>query len=196
MGDLPLKLAALNNLLSFRAMPKTHSDTQTAPLCGADLELWRIENGLTKSEAADAFGLQKAKWEQLVGSESAREVLGDLTVAMLLHLYRQHPDAAPMAAPPNVGEFYEFLGLEDSRRDRELFAVLIGRSHASAHRLLFQRGTPGRPVVRWIEAIKRMRLSSERTRELMLDVAHTVVEQQGLTGEATSPPKAPAEDAD
>jgi len=193
---VPTKSASLNYLLSLRAMPKTHSDSHLAPLCGADLELWRIENGLTKSEAADAFGLQKVKWEQLVASESAQKVLDDLTVAMLLHLYRQHPDAAPMAAPPNVGEFYEFLGLADSRRDRELFALLIGRSHASAHRLLFQNGTPGRPVGRWIEAIKRMRLPPKRTRQLMLEVAQAVVEQQGLTAEAVSTRGAPAEDAE
>lgn len=183
-------------MLSFRAMPKTISDSQHAPLCGADLELWRIENGLTKSEAADAFGLQKAKWELLVGSDGAQQALDDMTVAMLLHLYREHPDAAPMAAPPNVAEFYAFLQLDDSRRDRELFAALIGRSHASAHRLLFQNGTPGRPVVRWIEALKRMRLSSEQTRQLMMDVVAAVEQQQGVAGEATSARKASSEDAE
>lgn len=181
----------LNYLLSFGAMPKTQADSQISPLRGADLELWRMENGLTKSDAADAFGLQKTKWEEFVGSQ---EALTDLTVAMLLQLYRQHPDAAPISVPPNVGEFYDFLGLTDSRRDRELFAVLIGRSHASAHRLLLQNGTPGRPVVRWIEAIKRMRLTSKQSRQLMLEVARSVVEQQGVPAASDSPGDTPAED--
>jgi hypothetical protein len=161
-------------------MPKLKSDSVRAPLCGADLELWRIENGLTKSEAADAFGLQKAKWEQLVNTSRAQDQLADPTIAMLLHLYRQHPEAAPLTAPPNVGEFYEFLGLSDSRHDREDFAILIGRSPPSVHRLLFDNGTPGRPVVRWIEAIKRLRMSSMQSRLLMADVAANVGEQQGL----------------
>jgi len=173
-------------------MPKTQSDSQPAPLSGADLELWRIENGLTKVEAADAFGLQKSKWEQHVSSEK----LDDLTVAMLLRLYRQRPDAAPKAPPPNVGEFYEFLGLKDSRRDRELFAVLIGRSLPSAHRLLFQNGTPGRPVVRWIEALKRMHLSAAETRKMMFDVATAVFDQQGVSAVALASNGETAEDAE
>ncbi|MDD2061407.1 hypothetical protein NPS58_28735, partial [Pseudomonas putida] len=53
------------------------------PICGTDLERWRIENGLTKVAAADAFGLQKAKWEELTGPEKSAEQINDPVVAML-----------------------------------------------------------------------------------------------------------------
>ena len=175
-----MRAVSLKYLISSNAMPKSDSHTKPTPLCGADLEHWRLENGLTKSEAADAFGLQKAKWEHLVNAARSQDVLSDSTVAMLLRLYRLHPEAAPLTAPPNVSEFYRFLGLEDSRYDRETFALLIGRSHASVHRLLFENGTPGRPVVRWIEAIKRLRLSAKQSRDVMSQVASEVSGQQEI----------------
>ena len=167
--------------LSFKNMPNMNSKSAAVPLCGADLELWRLENALTKSEAADAFGLRKLKWDELVSSERAQDPLDDPTVAMLLLLYRSRPEAAPVAAPPNVNEFFEFLGLqEDSPQDRENFAILIGRSKPSVYRLLIEHGTPSRPVVRWIEAIRRLRMTSRQSRHLMADVVSDVGERLGL----------------
>lgn len=148
------------------------------PLCGMDLERWRLENGLTKVAAADAFGLQKAKWEELTNPSVSNEPLSDPVVAMTLHLYRTLPGSAPVEIPPDVKEFYNFLGLQDTPHDREMFATLIGRSPPSVYRLLLHDGKPGRPLIRWIEAIRRLNLSSRKSMMLMMDVAKTVGERQ------------------
>jgi hypothetical protein len=147
-------------------------------LCGADLERWRVENGLTTDAAADAFGLQKAKWHELTAPKNAAKPIRDPVVAMLLFLYSEHPEAAPLSPRVDVREFYDFLGLRDVPQDRESFATLIGRSHSSAYRLLLHDGKPGRPLIRWIEAIRRLRVSPKQSLKLMADVASSVGERQ------------------
>lgn len=161
-------------------MAKQKTNSAVVHLCGADLELWRLENALTKTEAADAFGLRRGAWEELVGPSHSQEVISDPTVAMLLYLYRSQPEAAPVSAPPNVQKFYEFLDLQDTPQDREKFAILIGRSKPSVYRLLTDNGTPGRPVVRWIEAIRRLALTPRQSRLLMSDVVEKVGEEHGI----------------
>lgn len=150
------------------------------PITGSDLERWRIENGLTKVEAADAFGLQKAKWEELTNLAQSGRLINDPVVAMLLHVYQQHPESAPTQLPPDVKEFYEFLGLQDTPQDRENFATLIGRSAPSIYRLLLHDGKPGRPVIRWMEAVKRLKMTAKQSRQLMAEVASSVGDRQRL----------------
>ncbi|WP_321959531.1 hypothetical protein [Burkholderia cenocepacia] len=152
---------------------------QLQPICGTDLERWRIENGLTKVAAADAFGLQKAKWEELTSAENSVKQIADPVVAMLLHLYTQFPESAPVKLPPpDVKEFYDDLGLQDTPQDRDKFATLIGRSPPSVYRLLLHNGTPGRPVVRWIEAVRRLKLTPKKSLRLMADVVSSVGDRQ------------------
>jgi hypothetical protein len=159
-------------------MPMEKVSSAVHPFCGADLERWRVENGLTKVEAADAFGLQKVKWDELTSAARAHEPLSDPVLAMLLHVYRQHPDASPVQVPPDIAEFYQFLGLQDSPQDRETFATLIGRAPPSVYRHLLHNGKPGRPVIRWIEAIRRMKLTSKQSLRLMADVVSSVGDRQ------------------
>ena len=159
-------------------MPTEKGNSALHPFCGADLERWRVENGLTKVEAADAFGLQKVKWDELTSAARSQEPLSDPVLAMLLHVYRQHPESSPVQVPPDIAEFYEFLGLQDSPQDREAFATLIGRAPPSVYRHLLHNGKPGRPVIRWIEAIRRMKLTSKQSLRLMADVVSSVGDRQ------------------
>jgi len=151
---------------------------QLPPICGTDLERWRIENGLTKLAAADTFGLQKVKWEELTSAENSTKKITDPVVAMLLHLYRHYPESAPVQQPPDVKEFYDFLGLQDTPQDRDKFATLIGRSPPSVYRLLLHDGKPGRPVMRWIEAVRRLKLTPKKSLRVMADVVSSVGERQ------------------
>jgi hypothetical protein len=148
------------------------------PLCGTDLERWRIENGLSKVAAADCFGLQKSKWEELTSSDNSTQQIADPVIAMLLQIYLAYPESSPVTLPPDVQEFYEFLGMQDSPQDRDTFATLIGRSPPSVYRLLLHNGKPGRPVMRWIEAIKRLKLTPKKSLKVMADVVSTVGDRQ------------------
>lgn len=149
------------------------------PLCGADLERWRLANGLTKASAADAFGLRLVKWNQLTDTKSAHQQIEDPTVALLLELYTTVPASSPVSQVVDMNEFYSFLGFEDDPRDREMFAALIGRSVPSAYRLLLHGGNPARQLNCLVVALMRLGLTPESTRALMSKVAREVGEKQG-----------------
>ncbi|MFY2610799.1 hypothetical protein HMPREF3069_05190 [Achromobacter xylosoxidans] len=149
-------------------------DTPLRPLCGRDLERWRLENGLKKTVAADLFGLPWTKWDKLTDPAYADAPLTDPVVAMLLTVYRDHPEAAPLQESPEIKDFYTFLGFENTTQDREAFATLVGRSVPSIYRLLQNDGNPGRPLLRWIEAIKRLNLSPKQSIKLMTEIATRV----------------------
>lgn len=149
------------------------------PLCGADLERWRVINRLTKASAADAFGLQVVKWDKLTDPKVAHQRIADPTVALLLELYNTRPESSPVAQVVDMNGFYSFLGFEDNPRDREMFAALIGRSAPSAYRLLLHGGKPGRQLTRLVVALQRVGIASKSTRALMTKVAREVGEKQG-----------------
>ena len=151
------------------------------PLCGTDLERWRLENGLSKGAAADAFGLQKAKWEELTSQERSTQPITDPAVALCLHAYREHPQCSPVQVPPNILEFFEFLGFDsETPQDLEVFAMLTGRSASSAYRLITHGGKPGRPVIRWIEAVRRMNMTPKQSQTFMRNAVSSVADHQGV----------------
>lgn len=149
------------------------------PLCGADLERWRLANGLTKASAADAFGLQVVKWDKLTDPKAAHLQIADPAVALLLQLYTTRPESSPVSQVVDMNEFYAFLGFDDKPRDREMFAAMIGRSAPSAYRLLLHGGKPGRQLTRLVVALQRLGMTSKSTRALMTKVAREVGEMQG-----------------
>lgn len=161
-----------------------HTDTkfgQLPPICGADLERWRVEHNLTKAAAAELFGLQPARWDALTKDANLGHAIADFTIAMLLHLYRTYPNTVPTKNIVNVGEFFDSLGLQRTvNKDRAWFAWLIGRAPAAAHQILLHNGTPGRPLIRWIEAVQRMKLPADKTMRLMEQVADHIRQRQQL----------------
>lgn len=167
-------------ILKYNRVFKGVMNPELSPLRGVDLEQWRIRRGLSVVSAADAFGLQKGKWEELTNEPLLSEEIGDPVVAMLLHLYQQYPEAAPSKVLFDVKEFYEFLGLKDSAQDREMFASLIGRSPPSVIRLLLHEGRPGRPLIKWMEAVRKLKLTPKQSLKVMLEVASTVGGRQGI----------------
>ncbi|UST77167.1 hypothetical protein [Pseudomonas siliginis] len=150
-------------------------------ICGTDLERWRLENGLSKVAAADAFGLQKAKWEKLTSPALSTVPISDPAVALCLYAYNNFPECSPVEHPPAIKEFFTFLGLvDDDPQDLELFATLTGRSAPSAYRLIKHDGKPGRPVIRWIEAVRRLKMTPKQSQKFMRDAVSTVADHQGV----------------
>ena len=102
-------------------------DNQRPPICGQDLDKWRLANGLSKAAAAAAFGLQRARWDKLTSPTGRLLPLQDPVLGMLLEIYTRRPECAPQREVEDVQEFYEFLELTDSGEDRARFAKLLGR---------------------------------------------------------------------
>lgn len=149
------------------------------PICGDDLECWRIEHNLSKIAAAEMFGLQRARWDVFTSDENRSRPITDNTVAMLLHLYRTYPSSMPVDTTVDIKDFYRSIGLSDSSSDRELFAKLIGRSVPSVYRLMLHDAKPSGQVACLIDAVKRMQLPNRKARELMeLIASHVCVRQK------------------
>jgi hypothetical protein len=156
-----------------------------------------VQNGLSKEKASDAFGLPKAKFEALISAQRCNDPIQDPVVAMLWHLYCAHAESTPIQKPPNLSEFYDYLGFGESTQHKEAFAALIGRSPPSVFRFL-QNGTPGRPVVRWVEAIQRMNLDAKKALMVMADAVNAVGTRQGVDRallQGWGKPKTPIDDA-
>ena len=170
----------------IEAMSTNPQKNELPPYTGNDLERWRLVNGLSKPQAANAFGLPQAKWIELTSLQNGDKPLTDPVLAMLLQLYDQHPESAPIPRETDVKAFYEYLGLKDSPRDRERFASLIGRSAPSVYRLLLHDGNAGRPVASWIEAVRRLNLAPAKALKLMRQVAEQIAQRQRLDKAAIS----------
>lgn len=153
-----------------RATPKNTSKL-ASKIIGAQLERWRMEQHLTHAEGAEAFGLPIARWYATVRGEQAREPLSDHVLALIKSLYTNYPKSAPKQGRPDVREFYDWLGLTSDRKDKEHFAWLIGRQPASVYRLLNDAGKPGRPLIRYIEALYQLGLSPGDTLRVMRQIA-------------------------
>lgn len=161
-----------------KAPEKLHAPSRKEKLSthfpGAALERWRLENGLTRVEGADAFGLPIAKWYDLVRKENAKKPLTDVVLAMCRALYTMEPKAAPTQGRPDLRTFYEWLELGDSPEAKNHFAWLIGRKPPSVYRLLSAQGKPSRPLIRYIEALQQLGLDPKQTLRVMEAVAREV----------------------
>ncbi|GEM_PF-6847299 len=141
---------------------------------GASLERWRLENGLTRAEGAESFGLPVAKWYALVSRENAKKPLDDMALAMCRVLYTKEPRSAPSQGRPDLKAFYDYLGFDDTPESKNYFAWLIGRKAPSVYRLLSTKGKPSRPLIRYIEALMKLGLDPKPTLRIMEAVAKEV----------------------
>lgn len=162
--------------LPSRGTPKNTAKL-TSLIIGAQLERWRMEQHLTHAEGAEAYGLPIAKWYNTVRGEQAREPLSDHVLALIKCLYTNYPESAPKQGRPNVRQFYGWLGLTDSREDKEHFAWLIGRQTASVYRLLSDAGKPSRPLIRYIEALSQLGLAPKLTLDVMRQIAKEALKE-------------------
>ncbi|WP_084267477.1 hypothetical protein [Azohydromonas lata] len=193
-------------------MPTEAKNSADTAICGIHLEKWMMDRKLTKAEAAEAFGLQRVKWDELTRDDRKLEPVDDPVVAMLYEVYRQHPKAYPRPVPPDIKEFFLWLGLrEDQPQDFTTFAALIGRAPPTAYRLIRppklkkaslqakNKPSPSRSVLRWIEALRRLNLTPRQTLKLMVDVAASVGQRQqagNVLSEGWSKQDAAAEQTD
>lgn len=152
------------------------------PVTGADLEAWRVRHGLSKPEAAKAFGIPMSKWYALTDPDLEKEInasqtLDDLAVVNLYVLYHCYPRTVPFEKPTDVTDFYHKLGFGEELNDREQFATLIGRSVGTVYRMVNQdqiMGSPGRPVQCLIDGVERLDLAHAKKRDVMAEIANLV----------------------
>lgn len=154
------------------------------PVTGADLENWRVVHGLSKPEAAEAFGIPMSKWYAITNSDTSAEVnasqvITDKTVVLTLMLYLAYPKSAPIHKPTNITAFYRELGFGDELADRERFSNMIGRSVATVYRMVDKMnmtGSPGRPVQCLVDGVSRLSGTPKQKVQIMEKIAEFVKE--------------------
>lgn len=152
------------------------------PITGADLENWRVMHGLSKPEAAEAFGIPMSKWYAITNSDisakvNASQVITDRTVVLTLLLYLAYPKSAPIHQPTNITTFYRELGFGDELADRERFSNMIGRSVATVYRMVDKMnmtGSPGRPVQCLVDGVSRLSGTPKQKVQIMEKIADFV----------------------
>ena len=50
---------------------------------------------------------------------------------------------------------------------------------------MLHEGTPGRPLVKWLEGVKKLRLTPKQTLKVMSEVANNVGDRQGIANVLT-----------
>lgn len=126
---------------------------------GEHFEAWRQQQGLVVLAAAEAFGIQRARWDQMVKDN---EIVTDRRLLRMFFLFEKYPQSQPN---PHIdyAELYHYLGFnDDSPEDHILFAQLLGISRSSAYRIL-QGNSAGRSIDAWVAALQRMGLDEPAT---------------------------------
>lgn len=150
------------------------------PVRNLDLEKFRVQYGLTISEACEAFGLQRARWTAL--QKKPGDLLEDIAVVMDLLGYQKTPASIPVKRVTDVRAFMQELGLDpDSPKDKARLAVLCGREKAMSYRVIDGQGGLSTPVERLIELVNRLPTDSGRKkRQFLEELAAEAAERQGI----------------
>jgi len=151
------------------------------PLRNCDIDDFRVQHGLTISEACECLGLQRVRWTAMLKKPAA--TLEDNSVCQILEFYREHPDTIPIKRIPDVREYALSLGLDpDSPKDKTRLSILHATEKASAYRWLDHgSGRPSAPVERLMAAVTRLPAKTEADRLAALEkVMKAVARRQGI----------------
>ena len=139
---------------------------------GEDFEAWRQERKLVVMAAAEAFGIQRARWDQMVKDN---DVVTDRRLLRMFFLFEKYPKSQP---DPHIDytELYHYLGFKDeSPEDHIEFARLLGISRSSSYRVL-QENSAGRSIDAWISALQRMGLDEPATWKFVMDEVSSIAD--------------------
>lgn len=157
---------------------KKQPRAKTRIIRGEDFDAWRRERGLVVLAAAEAFGMQRARWDQMVKDN---EVVTDRRLLRTFLLYEKYPKSQP---DPHVDytELYNFLGFSaDSPEDHTEFAKLLGIHRSSSYRIL-QGNSGGRPIDAWISALQRLGLDEPATWKFVMAEISSVADDVANAG--------------
>lgn len=136
-------------------------------LRGSDLERWRIDHGFVVGTAAECFGIQKKKWEQLT---SKNEYITSRRLINLYLLYVEHPNTVPVPPSPDYIQLFKELELTDDIKGSKIFADLLGISLSSALRIL-ESNNASREIEKYVQALERTGLFGLQMKKLMTENA-------------------------
>lgn len=157
---------------------KKQPRTKTRIIRGEDFEAWRKESGLVVMAAAEAFGIQRARWDQMV---KENEVVTDRRLLRMLFLYEKYPDSQPNPHIDYV-KLYHYLGFrDDSADDHTEFANLLGVSRSSSYRLL-QENSAGRSIDAWVSALQRLDLPEPATWKFVMQEISSIADEAVSAG--------------
>lgn len=102
-----------------------------APITGSDVQMFAAENRMKVGEACAALNLTRAAWGAITKSGAAP--VEDPALAILIRLYRKHPELLPRQRNQTLRTLFMHLGGEDAVSPR-LLALLMGREQTAGNR--------------------------------------------------------------
>ncbi|HFE3442953.1 TPA: hypothetical protein ACF3I9_004419 [Klebsiella aerogenes] len=131
------------------------------------LEVWRKQNKLYLSQAAEAFGLNVPRWATLL---KKNDLVRNRRILRLFILYQRAPNVLIQQGVDYQQLYNSFHFLDESTADHISFARLLGVSRSSSYRIL-EENHAGRVVRNYVLAVKRLNVSTEKALSIMDDVA-------------------------
>ncbi|MEX3917874.1 hypothetical protein AB4Y43_16780 [Paraburkholderia sp. BR10872] len=157
-------------------------ETRTVPFRNDDIEYFRVQHGLTITEACECLGLQRVSWTAMLKKPDS--MIEDNSICQVLEFYRLYPETIPIKRIPDMRAYMESLTLDPTvPKDKITFSLLHGKEKASSYRWL-ESGTsrPSASVERLMAAVSRLPndVPGEDRLTILKKIAKTVAKRQGI----------------
>lgn len=157
-------------------------ESRTVPFRNDDIEYFRVQHGLTITEACECLGLQRVSWTAMLKNPGG--MIEDNSVCEVLEFYRLYPETIPIKRIPDMRAYMESLGLDpDVPRDKITFSLAHGKEKASSYRWLESGSSrPSASVERLMAAVSRLpeEIVGEDRLKILEKIAKTVAKRQGI----------------
>lgn len=157
-------------------------ESRTVPFRNDDIEYFRVQHGLTITEACECLGLQRVSWTAMLKNPGS--MIEDNSVCEVLEFYRLYPETIPIKRITDMRAYMESLSLDpDVPKDKITFSLAHGKEKASSYRWLESGSSrPSASVERLMAAVSRLsdEIAGEDRLEILKKIAKTVAKRQGI----------------
>jgi hypothetical protein len=103
------------------------------PVIGEDLDILRDQLGLSTADACWLYGISMTRW-MIVVKENPKEMIKNITLALLVKSLMAHPEACPVPNPVQAQDVYDSMREVQPSIDKRRFAIMFGCEASSGYR--------------------------------------------------------------
>lgn len=152
------------------------------PIDGAAVSGFRERHGLSKAEACGLLGIPSLSKFAATIAQGPEEL--DLSLALLVRYFYEHPDMVPKKRPMKVIDAYNmFESVLGDKINEVTFASLMGRTGGSGYRWIRQEGRVTPFVTRILDRFTEMReagISDKDIVEGWVEIVRTECANRGI----------------
>jgi hypothetical protein len=125
------------DIFKTRRWNRPDTDYRGQPILGEDLELLRIELGLSHADAGYLYGLNMGGWSRVVRRGEMLPVV-DVTLALIVRALRADLTLSPIPPTINAQKVYDAVTKHVPLLDKKRFGIMFGREATSGYRWLMR----------------------------------------------------------